>query len=65
MKKNSFMSKFFTYMLVLLVSSSLYGGLLKNIQEKGELVVGVKADYKPWGFRSQNGEVVGMEVDIA
>ncbi len=65
MKKNSFMGKFFTYMLVLLVSSSLYGGLLKDIQEKGELVVGVKADYKPWGFRSQNGEINGMEIDIA
>ena len=33
--------------------------------ERGKLVVGVKADYKPWGFRNESGEIVGMEVDMA
>ena len=25
----------------------------------------MKADYKPWGFRSENGDLVGMEIDMA
>jgi len=37
----------------------------KKVMSRGTLVVGVKADYKPWGFRSESGEVVGMEVDMA
>lgn len=31
----------------------------------GKIVVGVKADYKPWGFRDTNGDLVGMEIDMA
>ena len=37
----------------------------KAVLEKGKLVVGVKADYKPWGFRNDTGEIVGMEIDMA
>lgn len=29
------------------------------------MVVGVKADYKPWGFRDSSGAIVGMEIDFA
>ena len=36
-----------------------------KVMERGKLVVGVKADYKPWGFRSENGDIVGMEADMA
>jgi polar amino acid transport system substrate-binding protein len=39
--------------------------LLKEILERGEVRVGIKADYKPWGFRAPSGELVGMEVDMA
>ncbi|AYD03610.1 transporter substrate-binding domain-containing protein [Neorhizobium sp. NCHU2750] len=38
---------------------------LKRISEKGEISVGVKADYKPFGFRDTNGDVVGLEIDLA
>lgn len=37
----------------------------KKIMERGKIVVGVKADYKPWGFRDSSGELVGMEIDMA
>ena len=37
----------------------------KKVMERGKLVVGVKADYKPWGFRNDTGELVGMEIDMA
>lgn len=36
-----------------------------KVMERGKIVVGVKADYKPWGFRSENGDLVGMEIDMA
>ena len=36
-----------------------------KVMERGKMVVGVKADYKPWGFRSESGDIVGMEIDMA
>jgi len=37
----------------------------KKVLARGELIVGVKADYKPWGFRDSSGKIVGMEIDMA
>ncbi len=37
----------------------------KKVLDRGKLVVGFKADYKPWGFRDPSGKLVGMEVDMA
>ncbi len=37
----------------------------KKVMERGKVVIGVKADYKPWGFRNENGDLVGMEIDMA
>ena len=37
----------------------------KKVMAAGKIVVGVKADYKPWGFRSESGDIVGMEADMA
>ncbi len=36
-----------------------------KVMERGKLVVGVKADYKPWGYRDSSGKLVGMEIDMA
>src|SRR6056297_1369138 len=36
-----------------------------KVMESGTLTVGVKADYKPWGYRATDGSIVGMEVDMA
>ncbi len=36
-----------------------------KVMERGKVVVGVKADYKPWGYRDQDGNLVGMEIDMA
>jgi len=37
----------------------------KKVMKRGKLVVGVKADYKPWGFRDKSGKIIGMEIDMA
>lgn len=36
-----------------------------KVMSRGKMVVGVKADYKPWGFRNESGDLVGMEIDMA
>jgi len=36
-----------------------------KVMERGKIVVGVKADYKPWGYRDTDGSLVGMEIDMA
>ena len=36
-----------------------------KVVQRGTVIVGVKADYKPWGYRDTSGAIVGMEVDMA
>ena len=36
-----------------------------QVMKRGKLVVGIKADYKPWGYRSEDGSLIGMEADMA
>ena len=38
---------------------------LEKIKQRGVLVVGSKADYKPFGFRDPSGAIVGLEPDMA
>lgn len=42
-----------------------FADTLQNIKSSGELVVGVKADYRPFGYRSPNGDIVGIGPDLA
>ena len=35
------------------------------IKQRGTLIVGVKADYKPFGFRDPSGAIIGLEPDLA
>ncbi|MEX0760413.1 MAG: transporter substrate-binding domain-containing protein [Tistlia sp.] len=38
---------------------------LQEVKDKGTLVVGVKADYKPYGYLDSDGKIVGIEPDLA
>jgi len=38
---------------------------LASIRQRGTLIVGVKADYPPFGFRSPSGEIEGIEPALA
>jgi polar amino acid transport system substrate-binding protein len=38
---------------------------LITIKQRGTLIVGVKSDYPPFGFRSPSGEIVGIEPALA
>jgi len=37
----------------------------KKVMAAGKITIGVKADYKPWGYRDSDGNLVGMEIDMA
>ena len=38
---------------------------LQDIKDAGKIVVGVKNDYKPWGYLTSDGELAGLEIDLA
>ena len=46
-------------------SAACTNDVWKKVMERGKVVIGVKADYKPWGFRDESGALVGMEIDMA
>lgn len=39
--------------------------VLDTIKQRGTLIVGTKADYRPFGFRDPSGAIVGIEPDLA
>ncbi len=39
--------------------------VLADIKKRGTLIVGVKADYKPYGFRDPSGRIIGIEPELA
>lgn len=45
--------------------AALAQSTLDKIKERGVLVVGTKADYKPFGFRDPSGAIIGFEPDLA
>src|SRR5499433_3390169 len=49
----------------LATTSALQAQTLDKIKQRGVLVVGTKADYKPFGFRDPSGSIVGFEPDLA
>lgn len=38
---------------------------IDQIRNRGQLIVGVKTDYPPWGFYNNQGDIVGLEIDLA
>jgi len=55
---------------LIFASSTSYAASCTNdtwnkVMKRGKMVVGVKADYKPWGYRDTSGAIVGMEADMA
>ncbi len=47
------------------IAAECTNDVFKKIMDRGVISVGVKADYKPWGFRDEDGNLVGMEIDMA
>ncbi len=45
--------------------TSAWADAMEDIKAAGVIKVGVKADYKPYGFRDPSGEIVGIEPELA
>ena len=54
-----------TAALAAFAATSSHAQTLEKIKQRGVLVVGTKADYKPFGFRDPSGAIVGFEPDLA
>ncbi|MEQ1805626.1 MAG: transporter substrate-binding domain-containing protein, partial [Burkholderiaceae bacterium] len=54
-----------TGIAALLVLGTAQADTLADIKQKGVLVVGSKADYRPFGFLDPAGKIVGFEPDLA
>ncbi|MCB1754234.1 MAG: transporter substrate-binding domain-containing protein [Gammaproteobacteria bacterium] len=52
-------------MLALFTMSVASADALEDIKANGVLKVGVKADYKPYGFRDPSGKIIGIEPELA
>ena len=52
-------------LVLLAAGQALAADVMETIKSRGTLVVGVKPDYKPFGFRDPNGTLIGIEPDLA
>ncbi len=48
-----------------MTSMAVQADVIDDIKKRGVLKVGVKADYKPYGFRDPSGKIVGIEPELA
>lgn len=54
-----------TLATVAMSATSVQADTLSAIKDRGELIAGVKADYRPFGFLDHSGQIVGFEPDLA
>ena len=61
------MRRLLAILLLLVLSTPLAAAAdhLDQIRERGEIVIGVKGDYVPFGWVDPNGALVGIEPDLA
>lgn len=69
------MKKITTLIIAVLTIVSLFAGgvkedssvdnSLKKVQEKGKFVLGLDDSFPPMGYRDENGEIVGFDIDTA
>lgn len=45
--------------------SAVAADQLDDVKERGVLSIGIKNDYRPFGYLDENGEVIGFEIDLA
>lgn len=50
---------------IAITTTLAHADALDDIKAAGVLKVGVKADYKPYGFRDPSGEIIGIEPELA
>jgi polar amino acid transport system substrate-binding protein len=46
------------------LAQSAEGGVLKRVQDRGRLIVGTGSTNPPWHFEGENGNLVGMDIEM-
>ena len=64
------MNRLVRFLAVALLAAAAVGpayaqDTMAKVKQAGKIVVGVKNDYKPWGFLDPSGKIVGLEIDLA
>lgn len=63
--KRLLLATIITTTLAVVPGLAAHADVLDRIEERGKLIVGVKADYRPYGYLDPDGNVVGIEPDLA
>ena len=67
-RSHRFKSLFFTFLSIASIAlfpTAARSGTLKEIQQRKQLIVAVKDNLPPLGFRDRSGNLQGLEIDIA
>jgi polar amino acid transport system substrate-binding protein len=51
--------------LCIMAGANAYADALADIRARGEIVIGVRDDDPPFGFRNDDGELQGLEIELA
>lgn len=54
-----------TALVALMTAGLAAADTLEDIKSAGKIVVGVKQDYRPWGYLDASGKTIGFEIDLA
>lgn len=65
LKRALFATLLGTVLTGLVAGPALAKDTLADVKQRGKLIVGVKADYKPYGYTDPSGKVIGFEPDLA
>jgi len=64
-RQSLFVRSLAALVLLAISAATASADVLDDIKARGTLVVGVKADYRPFGFRDPSGAIVGIEPELA
>ena len=60
------MRKILTLLVSLIFTASAsISDTLSTVKERGEMIFGLEAQYKPFEFRDENNEIIGYDIDVA
>lgn len=64
-KLTKFILSLFAVWVSIGLVAAAYANTLDDIKDRGKIIIGVKADYPPFGFVNAQGNNVGLGIDIA
>ena len=63
--KTEFWRRMALMLAALTITTQVLADVMEDVKQRDKLIVGVKADYKPYGFLDPSGAIVGIEPELA